>query len=448
MTGLEKLSLPTSWSGVDSDDEYCRRDVEIIMRAVQHWADWLVTEDMGKMTLTVASQAMQAFRHKYLSERILIDTDADALRISRAAYHGGRVECFRIGAIRRPLYLLDINSLYPYVMATERFPLRLVATTRELSTIDVQHVLKQYLVCARVTCETVTPAIPLIVNGKLIFPVGRFDAYVSTPELQYLYEREQVLRVAEAAIYEDGRPFVSFVENLYERRIKAKTSGDLVQSGHYKLLLNSFYGKWGQNGVKWRDVGRVEDQSIGFWKCVNYDTGAVTHWRRYNGLMQLRDTEPESAQSHPAIAAHITAYARMILWALIRQATPEHCFYCDTDSILVDEQGFERVKERISESILGGLKVVGEYQQTFIYGCKDYVLDGKRTCKGIRDQAVEIDTNTYRQDKWIGLRGALRDGRLVAPRVRLTVKRLRRIYDKGLVGADGFVFPHSVLEWS
>jgi hypothetical protein len=441
LSGLNKLSMPQSWTGTTVDDEYCSRDVEIIMRAVCNWSDFLRDEDMGKYCLTVASQAMQTFRHRYLAEDILIDADTKALEIARASYHGGRVECNYVGVLKGPLYLVDINSLYPYVMATYEFPTKLIATSIKPSFVEVRNIVERYLCCARVTVETTLPMVPRVEDGKLTFPVGRFDAYVTTPELVYLLEHEQMLEVTEIAVYEKSRPFVHFVQDLYQRRVNARANGSLVEAEHYKLLLNSFSGKWGQNGIKWTTVDRTDDSDVRFWPVVDAQKNTVTHYRQWDGLIQRKDTCPESRESHPAIAAHITAHGRMVLWALMRKIPPKHYFYCDTDSLLVSEEGFKHVEESISDVILGGLKLVGEYSQGVIYGCKDYVLDGVRTCKGIRNQAVEIEPNTYRQEKWIGFRNALRKGWLDGPRTCQITKTLRRRYDKGVVGDDGFVLP-------
>lgn len=441
LTGLTKLSMPSEWLNSASDDEYCRRDVEIIMKAVCEWADFLHNEDMGKFCLTVASQAMQTFRHRYLKHTILIDADSTALGIARKAYHGGRVECFYIGKLAGPLYLLDINSLYPYCMLTYEFPVRLLATAVDLSIVELRDVVKRYLCCARVTVETSTPMVPQVEDGKLTFPVGRFDADITTPELVYLLEHEKVLRVQQIAIYERAAPFVEFVTDLYQRRVEARANGKPVESEHYKLILNSFSGKWGQNGIKWRTLDKTDDMNTLFWPVVDWPSLGVINYRQWNGLIQVKETFPESANSHPAIAAHITAYGRMVLWALIRKIPAKHYFYCDTDSLLVSKEGFEHVKESVADGVLGSLKIVGEFSQAEIYGCKDYCLDGVRTCKGIRNQAVEIEPNTYRQEQWVGFRRALRKGWLDGPRVLQITKTLRRSYDKGVVGNDGFTIP-------
>lgn len=441
MTGLAKLEMPASWTQAASDDDYCRRDVEIIMHAVCEWADFLRANDMGKMQLTVAGQAMQTFRHRYLRDDILIDCNENALRIARAAYHGGRVECFRIGTYVGPLYLLDVNSLYPYVMREHDYPLRLIATTGKISIAEAKDLIARYCLCARVRVNLREPCLPLLREHKLIFPIGQFETHVSTPELSYLIATDQLVSIEETAVYERGRPFVAYVDDLYSRRLAERRRGNETTASHYKLLLNSFYGKWGQNGRKWTDVGPAEDDDIRFMRSVDAQTGEVVNYRSFGGRLQRRETLPESASSHPAIAAHITAHARMVLWALMRQATREEYLYCDTDSILVSVNGLQHLRDAIDDERLGGLKLVREIGQLTLYGCKDYVIDGCRVTKGVRDTAVDLGQGRFSQLRWTSFRGGLRRGSLLTPTSHEIIKRLRRIYDKGIVRADGFVLP-------
>jgi DNA polymerase type B, organellar and viral len=441
LVGLRKLDLPETWTNSNQDDEYCRRDVEIIMKAVCDWADFLVREDMGKFCLTVASQAMHTFRHKYLHDEILIDDDRTALEISRAAYRGGRVECLFVGEMHGPLYLLDINSLYPYCMSRYEYPTKLIRIVEYPSASEVQDLLAKYLLCCDATIETSLASIGVRRDNKLIFPTGRFDAHITTPELIHLIEQGDMTVVKRCAVYEKGIPFVEFVTDLYGHRVRANVLGNSVESEHYKLLLNSFYGKWGQNGIKWTTVGRTDKAGIAFWPEIDYMTDKVVNFRRWDGLVQRKDTYPESANSHPAIAAHITAYGRMVLWTLMRQMPPKTALYCDTDSLLVLKEGLKQVEHAISDSVLGGIKLVGQYGNARIYGCKDYVLDGARTCKGIRENAVDLGDGHFQQKQWVGFRRALRKGWLDAPRVLTLDKRLKRVYDKGLVSSDGWVSP-------
>jgi len=394
----------------------------------------------------VASQSMQTFRHRYLQDRILVDGDDRALEISRKAYHGGRVEAFRIGTLKGDYYMVDVNSLYPYVMRNNVFPTRLVTVIDKPSNQDVLQILQKYLACARVTVSITESTIAIVHEHKLIFPIGTFEAYVSTPELKSLLERGELLKCHEIAVYHQTRPFTEFVDDLYGKRVDAAKRGLFVESEHYKLLLNSFYGKWGQNGIKWITVDRTSKKDIKLWTEIHAQTLVITRYRRFGGLIQRREMSAESNQSCPAIAAHITAYGRMVLWALMRQVTAAHYFYCDTDALLVDAQGLKAVRDLIDDTKLGFLKIAGSYNQVVINGCKDYVLDGKRTLKGVRESAQTADGVTYHQEQWDSFRGQLRHGTVNCPVTRTISRTQHRRYIKGTVTASGLVTPFHLPE--
>ncbi|HEX8799680.1 MAG TPA: DNA polymerase [Terriglobales bacterium] len=439
--GLEKLSRPEEWGVTENDDFYCRRDVEIILRSVTGWCDFLRDKDLGGFCPTIAAQAMRSYRHRWMSTRILIDANDSACSLARASYHGGRCECGQIGSFDGDFYLLDVNSMYPYVMSYAEMPVKLVGYSRSTSVYGLRSLLKKYCLCAKVRLNTHIPAFAIVHQNKLCFPVGRFDAHLSTPELQYALDHGFIEDVYECASYDKAVAFGSFAKDLYRYKEEASRVGNVIEARHFKLLLNSFYGKWGQNGRKWQEVGRCDKREFRRALDINAQSGKKTHRRYFGGLIFELAEEGESSHSHPAIAAHICAHARMILWALIEKVPPSEYFYCDTDSLLVSAAGLDKLTDRLDEHSLGGLKIVKRLKHILINGCKDYILDGEQTLKGIRPSAVKIGDKSYRQLKWVGMRGLLRQNSLNMPRTILIDKTLRGTYNKGVVGPDGLVTP-------
>jgi len=440
--GLEKLKTPETFTGLESDDEYCRRDVEIISRAVTGWAEWLIDCDLGSFQLTAASQAINTFRHRFMRDRILIDADLDALRVARDSYHGARCEAGRIGHYNGDFVLLDVNSMYPHVMHDYEFPLRLRGFKRNIRVEDLLQLLDEYCICSHCRVKVEKPFLAVRHEDKLVFPIGEFDCYLTTPDLQYLKEHGGIKRVYECSIYEQGTPFVEYVDYFYGRRLDALRAGQVTESNHFKLLLNSFYGKWGQNGQKYVKAGTCDPGIFHSLPVYNYQTGRVHRTRFMAGVITHLINDGESRESHPAIAAHVTAYARMIMWTLIRQIPLEHYFYCDTDSILISAECVKLFQDRLDQVRLGSLKKVGQYSDITIYGCKDLVLDGKVTLKGVRKTAQQIDEHTYSQERWSTLVGQLSRGDKGGPTTVRYEKHLKRVYDKGIVGLDGIVRPY------
>lgn len=150
VVGLLKLEAPKEWTNSRDDDRYCKRDVEIIMKACIEWWAWLKREGLGGNAATIASQAFTAFRYRFLTHAILIDNNPSALQLSRDAYHGGRVEVFKIGETHGPLYFLDVRSEYPTVMRDEEYPTVLRGVYGGLDPTALAELLDRYAVVAHV----------------------------------------------------------------------------------------------------------------------------------------------------------------------------------------------------------------------------------------------------------------------------------------------------------
>lgn len=438
---LEKLEMPDKWGNTELDDEYCRRDIEIIIKALTSWIDLLKANDMGGFRPTIAGQAMQTFRHRYMKDRILIDNHPDALRIARACYHGGRCECHFIGKLNQPIYYLDVNSMYPYVMSYAEMPVKLKAVPHLCQVHHLPGLLRDYCICARVRLETDDAFAPVRMKGKLCFPIGRFDAWLTTPEIEYALKIGAITEVYECVCYEKCVPFREFALDLYSRKEAATREGNTVEAEQWKLLINSFYGKWGQNGKHYVQTGTCDVHRYEVIPDINAQSGKKTFVRYFGGIISQMSDDAESLESHPAVAAHITAHARMVLWTFIKKIPPIDYFYCDTDGLLVTEKGIDALREHLDDFQLGGLRHIKTYKDVRIYGCKDLVLDGKATLKGIRSEAQRINENTYRQIKWTSLRGLTSAQSLNMPFTVFINKTLSRTYTKGIVGSDGFVSP-------
>lgn len=445
--GLPKLRMPDRKSSRARWDAYCRRDVRVVLRMITRWADFLLSENLGGFAPTLAAQALRSYRHKYMDHPILIDDSPSALALARDAYMGGRTECFRIGKLPGKVTVLDVNSMYPAVMATGYFPTKLISVQRLCTPSELKKLMRKYCVVAECDIEIDVPCLPLAHEGRLVFPVGRLRGSWCGPELALAFKHGRVVRVHRVAIYERARIFERFVADSWAQRQAATRAGDKVRSHQWKILMNSLYGKFGQRGRRWVDIKRVRDKTVASWTELDADTGEWVRFRRVARTLQMQLEEGEARESHPAIAGHVTSYARALIWSLILEAGREHVHYTDTDSLWVDASGLRRLRPRIDPNALGALKVESSDRNIVVHGPKDYVKGGRRRIKGIRDNAVEITPGVFVQPKWRGLAGAIAEGDLAAPKITGVMKFLARNYTKGRVLPSGRVEPLLLTLW-
>ncbi len=441
--GLDKLETPWNSDDLDVWVEYCIRDVTVMRMAMFRFLDFIVANDLGSFAPTAASQAFHAYRHRFMKHTILFHDRQRVIELERQAYHGGRTEAFYIGTISKPVYALDINSMYPSVMRDQLFPYELLGSNSHCTIEQLAKLCEHYCVTAYVSLETNQNVYPTVYNDRLVFPIGRFETTLSTPELTYALEHNHIKSVSYVAWYKAGRLFEDYVNTLYTLRKEYKNAGNKAFELMVKLLLNSLYGKFGQRGVEWVESDYAGDipEGVREFCALDPETGRVKQYRIVLDQLQERVVRGESRNSFVAIAAHVTAYARIKLYKLMEKAGYKHVYYCDTDSLYVDDEGYQKLATEIDQTRLGALKLETVAQSATIYGLKDYELDDKQRHKGIRNNAKLIGDATYQQDRfssWIALHKRGEDDKII---VTKTIKHLRRVYDKGLLCADGWVEP-------
>lgn len=445
--GLEKLDFLGVGVTGDEADTYCKRDVEIVWRALSTWWAFIQQNDLGTCMATLASQAFTAYRHRFMSTDIYCDSNEQALAIARAAYRGGRCECALIGATDWPVNVYDVNSMYMHAMRGLAVPVKLLTVTARKPVEQVAEWLTRYAVCAEVQLDTPDPVYPKDLDGRLCFPVGRFTTTLAGPELQHALDHGHVNRVTRCAVYERAEAFTAFIDWCWTARAQALREGREVDAWMYKHVGTNFYGKFGQRGRVWEFNGAVLPGVTADLSSYDLDAHKLVHLRVIGGQVQLLNDEGESYNSMPAIAAYITSAARLYLYQLAQLAGWELVHYFDTDSLWVAPEAVRSLAPLVDPGKLGALKLEAVHERVRFNGPKDYETPARRKTKGIRRDAVQVGPGVWRQTQWTGWRGALAQGDTSAPRTRPVVKRRMTGYRKGTTGADGWTSPFTLAEW-
>lgn len=446
VVGLEKLSVDFSTVSDGELSVYCKRDVEIIRKWFLRYLQFIRKENLGNFGFTVSQQAFNAFRHRFMTHPICIHADQDALRLERESYRGGRSEAFFIGEVPEDrIFYLDVNSLYPYVMRKFKYPTRLVFMEKYPSKKGLYHALEHYGVIAKVHITINEPAIG-IKRNKLIFPVGSFWCTLTTPELRYVLDHARINKVAYYAAYEMKPIFVDYVDYFYDLKTKAKKEGDQVTYQLAKLFLNSLYGKFGQKTRELELIAEGEGLGFGYTKVYFMNREKAYHGYVIGNQLYIIKEEKEWYNSFPAIASHVTAYARMHLWNLMKTAVLSNVYYVDTDSLFVNWQGYNYLQHWIDEYKLGYLKLEGVFEKMVIRGVKDYELEGIVKLKGVPKKAIELKPGVYVFTSFDKTKTLLREKVIRGVLERRKVKVLRREYDKGVVTKTGRVRPFFIEE--
>lgn len=421
---------------------YCKRDVEILVVALSHYIDFIQVHKLGKFSLTKASQAFTSYRHRFMDHKIYLHTNADVQALERAAYMGGRTECFQIGPILGgPFVTLDINAMYPYVMKNEKYPYKLVSYHRGLSLEVAVNLLKTFSVVAQIEVVTTNAVYAVKVKGKTLFPIGRFVCNVCSGGLSLALKRGDIVRIMEASVYRRADLFSGYVDYFHDLRVKYKKDNNDIFLLLCKYMHNSLYGKFAQLAIQ-SDITEMEtDRTYSRENSFNQVTGRNIVITTLMNKQIVQYPEGEGDNSNVAIAAHITEYARLALWELISEVGTDRVLYCDTDSIKIAQKALKYVKHEIDPNKLGALKVEDESWLLNIQGSKNYRTEQKRKIKGIPHRAVETTPNSFTFDSFTGQIGHLRKELDAGALVTKITRTLKHKYSKGNVNKEGIVTP-------
>lgn len=442
---IEKMEMPGKTAKKKSWFRYCKRDVEVMVKAWQLWLDFIRDEDLGTFGKTLAKQAFNAYRHRFMPEDLHVHTDEEVIELERDSYHGGRTEAFYIGdPPGEQYYSLDVNSMYPSVMSEYKYPTKLKKYRRNPEQELVLDSLLNGCCIAEVQVDCDVPLYGKKIDNRLCFPVGKFQTTLTTRELSVAFERNHIVDVKSIATYKSDEIFSDYVNYFYGKR-KMYERQDLDPFAFMcKLLLNSLYGKFGQKNPNWEDIKKDSDFPNQYRTVFDVDEDEFKEYRIINGLVQCKEGEVEGFHSIVSIPSHVTADARLLLWEFIEKAGRENVFYCDTDSIITNEVGKQRLEEYIKPDELGLLDIEKQDEYLSIKGLKDYQFGNEVVMKGIKEEAKEVEPGIFKQQEFEGIRSALREGRLNRQIVKYKTKKLRREYNKGRVQSNGWVKPFNL----
>jgi DNA polymerase family B len=449
----ERLPKGTMPSFTASDEDwfaYCQRDVEIIESYVIRLRNYLQDNDCGTFGKTAAMCGMNLYRHRLMGEQIILHADNQATELERDAYYGGQLECFRLGPLAGPIWHLDVNSLYPSIMATERFPTSLIGVYENVSLDWLKCRLPEYGAAADCLVVSSERTYPKRFDYHTHYVKGVFRTSLAGAELCNAIARGSVVYLGRVSLYHLGDTFSEFVRWLWAEKQRARACGDSAWELTIKMLLNSLSGKWAQSSPRY--VARPDVKPPVTWgEFYRRDLleERIKEFRAIAGIAQELVRHDEGWQSFPAISAFITSAARERMRQLREIVGAGGVHYQDTDSLMVDDDGLDNllVAGEISATELGKLKVVKRAETGHIFGPKDYLLDGVNVRGSVAKSARQIGPDAWEQWDFQNAEMMLRFNALPETIQTREVRNLRPHYRKGRVLASGATQPFEVYSF-
>jgi hypothetical protein len=287
----------------------------------------------GSMGITMASTALKTFNHGYQSKPLFM-CSKDLNDELRQALYGGRTEIFRMVAPEKSsgyYYYYDVNSLYPFVMRNNTFPI-------SRPEIVMEPPAKIFLENDGIThAKVVSPAdlyVPLLpakiqigYDSKLMFVLGSYEGWWDNSLLKKAWELGYKIEPLKSYVFQSEEIFKEYVDKFYS--IKQNSKSGTPQYMIAKLLMNSLFGKFGQRQVMESIIKDPfpDPEEFLVKEIIDEETGWCKVEQEGKGKFYL-----------PQISIHVTALAQIELYKIFEKILEKgyRLFYCDTDSVTTD----------------------------------------------------------------------------------------------------------------
>lgn len=406
--GMRKRPLPQFGASDEVWFRHCENDVRIELAALQAWLKFCDENDLGYFAPTMAGQAFNAFRHRFMAHQIYVHVHSDVIGLERASYVGGRCQPFFRGrAPLRPYAHVDCNSMYGSVMYDEQFPIKQVGHYGPVSVDRLAQILQTHAAVALVRINTDVPAFPLRTGIAVSFPIGTFETVLASPELALGIEYGYVSDVREVVTYDKAPIFRDYAEYFWNLRENARLRGDEFISKIGKRFLAALHGKFGQRIFTSLLVMTGADREDEIWTEYDIEDRAWYEYRSLAGRVEQRVREVNGRDTLVAIPSHVASYARVKLWRWIVTAGFDNVLYVDTDSLIVKWEALDRLREYVNPHTLGGLRLLNQSRLVYIRAPKWYRFGNEQRRAGVSGKAVEVDWDQFEQDNFRSSRWAL-----------------------------------------
>lgn len=351
--------------------EYLEYDTIGLYECIRYFEN-ILHKFCGNIKLTIASTSLSLFKNNYLKNWIYpINKDIKIGKLYgkdiiinieneiRKYYIGGRTEIDkRYGEF---LYYYDINSLYPFIMYKNDFPISppLYILPEQISKND-----KGFFYCDiyydKNKCESGLPFLPMkIFNknfNKLIYPVGKWSGLYDIDVINYAKNLGYEIDIKYGFIFEYEPIFKDFISDMYSLR-KENDSYNII----FKYLMNTGYGKFAQHRessqiIKITDFDLYKDSDV---KIEPYIDELA--------LFKVSKTI-DSNYIIPSVSSRVTQLAQLELYKWYEKASYD-IYMSDTDSFITSEK-LPYSKE------LGDIKLEYEIDRGIFLFPKFYCFEG------------------------------------------------------------------------
>ena len=431
------------WNFKEESIKYCKLDCKCLHEIIIKFNELIFTHfkvDSHK-ALTLPALAMKIYKTHFMPENTIYQILGKPEYNIRESYTGGAVDIYiphnrisaffsKVKAIFTKLYYYDVNSLYPFVMATFDMPIgKPIAFEGDIRKIDVQAF--GFFYC-KITSpdELLHPLLQRRIKTsegiRTIAGLGSWSGWVFSEEMDNAIKYGYTFEIIKGYEFDKANIFSDYVNKMYNLRMQYEKGSPMNLIA--KLLMNSLYGKFGMkldsteidmydSSTEW-GMERLHDHIKLYAETIQDYIKIDNHFLivRNTRLSYKYDEELDMYHGldvNIAIASAITAGARIHM-SYFKNNPDFNLYYSDTDSAVIDKE----LPAYMVGSVLGQMKlehIIGKavFLAPKVYGLVDVNGATIIKVKGItKNTAAELtfdnlerllvkdSSKEFTQEKW------------------------------------------------
>lgn len=391
---------------------YCERDVEILERAYLAVVNRLRDDDLGCWARTGSGLAWNTYLRRFCgADKVLVHSDDELRQAEMDAAHAQRCEAWRWGKLPGAWHEWDHELAYAHVLADETLPAYHLDEVRGLTMrhLERTYPATRWLVHARVVTEA--PVLPVSLPEGTAWPVGTFEGWWWDAELLTAAREGARVELATAHRYRGERWLASWAEWCLDL-CAGPAHGDgavlAIAAKHWQRALV------GRSAMRWRDwheAGDAWSEETAYVPMLDADTGELGAAFHLGGRKWETWERIWHDNALPQLYSAVMAHCRVRLWHEMRVAGLDHVAYCDTDALIVDDEGDRRLAAAVAAGELGSLRRKATWRGVKVHAPKYLEALALSRIAGVPRNRRKLAEHHYRVETWESLTGALAHGR-------------------------------------
>lgn len=439
------------------------------LRFYQHLSDWWCDNDAGPWASTVASCSYGFLRRRIKPQTILHHDNDAAAATENAAIFAGRRSIWYVGnigseeqwakypgkapkrsthgTINQWMVHSDIRSMYPHILATMPYPVRLIENVESPSRDTLADMLSVYGVIASVIIDSQSGEYPHRGATGVNYPRGVFATVLCGAELMRAMACDEIRYVKHASVYAMDYPFRDACEKLLECRIAARSEKRAGWELFIKMLSNSMSGRIAMVPHIWeKRPDKCPLSDWGYWPEMDTDTQLIHQYRSVAGMAWERVLQESCIRPMGAAYAYLCSYGRHLMSGVRGMCPAGTVLAQDTDGIWTTHDAARILygtrcvtPDGAGELAWKSASPVGRFYgpQHYWYG-NAWVMSGSKVFAHrpasdsvvVRERRQAVLTCTHTPPEYVIENIVQRD--------------INRLQAPGTISADGWIEPHTL----